>query len=204
MLDAARRTAAITFAVVATLGSVVACSRVPADTPSSAPRVITAAGPWAQDFDDAIADAGPYERAVLEDGVVTPQELEDARARKKQCMRDSGYIYEEHDDGTAEAKAAPGHRRDDDAGPVNSALAACSDRFGHSIDFLFNETRRNPLKEDEAKIMVACLRAAGVVDASYSERQWRRDNDTGDWPFSDFDPAAVQCRLDPLGLWREQ
>jgi hypothetical protein len=67
---------------------------------------------------------------------------------------------------------------------------------------LFNEVRRNPEKQDDAEITVACLKEAGLVTKAYSEREWRDEDDKGVYSYDQWAPEAVQCRLDPLGLWR--
>ena len=87
---------------------------------------------------------------------------------------------------------------------TNRVLEGCEARWDSSITMLFEETRRNPQKRDEAAINVACLRKAGVVPKSYSERDWRAENDKGVYSFDEYSAEATQCRLDPLGLWRDE
>jgi hypothetical protein len=174
---------------------------------SDARRLVSAsdfasAGAWAPESADAVAEASPYEAEVLADGVITAAERSDAQARTGECMRDAGYRYREFDDGTAEMERVDG-RPITSVNPSNDVLRGCERRFDRNISYLYNEIRRNPEKRDEAEIAVACLRASGLVDSDYTERSWRADNDTGDFPFGDYDAAAVQRRLDPLGLWRK-
>lgn len=176
------------------------CSAPPGEGTPPAARFAAAAG-WADEFAESSKTASPFEREILRDGVITPSELEDAQMRKRSCMLDGGYVYADHDDGTSEAEPAYG-RRGKSSDQVHALLAACAQRFDRSVTYLFGEVRRNPDKLDEATIMVACLRESGVVGADYTERQWRADDDDGSWPYADFDPAVIQCRLDPLGLWR--
>jgi hypothetical protein len=162
-------------------------------------------GPWAQDFADAIADSrSRYEKAILGDGVVDASEVADAHAHVRRCLGDSGYRIDYYPDGGFEVdKLRDGHASDDMT-TTNHVLESCEAKYDQYVTFLYEETRRNPQKQDEAKISVACLRAAGLVGKGYTERKWRKDNDTGDWPYDDYDRRAVQCRLDPLGLWRQQ
>lgn len=114
-------------------------------------------------------------------------------------MHDFGYRYTEHDDGTAEAEpTARGSVTDvDDA---NERMLECSRRFDRNVSLLYDETRRNPEKHDEAEIAVACLRRAGLVNGSYSERRWRSEYDAGAFSFDEWAPAAIHCRNDPLDL----
>ncbi len=161
-----------------------------------------AAGPWAAAFADAFSSTSEYQRAVLRDGSITVSELREAEARTAACMLDLGYRYTTRDDGTAEAAPVEDALRDASADDANDAMARCTGAFSSDVTYLFGEVRRNPDKLDEARIAVACLRSAALVDDSYTEQDWREDTDDGRPPFSEWDPAAVQCRLDPLGLWR--
>lgn len=188
--------------IVAVGGLPAACSAEP-QAHSSDNSSFSAAGPWAGEFAESVEGASEFEKAILSDGAITPAELEEAQHRKRDCMLDSGIRWTIFEDGTSEGKSSDGG----ELGPaeeVNGTLRKCSHRFDRSVTYLFNEMRRNPEKQDEAAISVACLRAAGLVDASYTERRWREENDTGEFSFSQWDAAAVQCRLDPLGLWREE
>jgi hypothetical protein len=83
-------------------------------------------------------------------------------------------------------------------------MLRCSAVYDSTITYLFNEIRRNPEKRDEAEISVACLRAAGLVGKGYTERRWRAEYDEGAFSFDEWSTDAVQCREDPLGLWRDR
>jgi hypothetical protein len=158
-------------------------------------------GPWASEFVEAISNASDFERSVLYDGAVTAEELAEAHEKTRRCMADAGYQYRQFDDGTSEVSAADG-RDLPSIDVVNTAMRRCNARFDRSITMLFTDVRRNPQKQDEAKITVACLREAGLVGKDYTERKWRSEYDTGVFSFPEYDAGAIQCRLDPLGLWR--
>jgi hypothetical protein len=166
-------------------------------------QTLPAAGRWSTEFGEAIAIASDYEAAVLRDGRITAAELADAQARDRSCMRDAGYDLQiDNDDGTSSLSRTDGA----DLPPssvVDDVWRGCAHRFDRSISHLYREVRRNPDKQDDAKITAACLRRSGIVDKGYTEHQWRAENDTGQFSFNDYDPAAMQCRLDPLGLWRD-
>lgn len=162
---------------------------------------LAAAGAWEQEFADAIGEASEYEGSILGDGVITAAERAEAQAKVRACMADAGFDYRDHDDGTAEMQRSDGG----DLPSVdrsNDVLRGCRHRFDRNVTYLHNEVRRNPEKLDEAAIAVACLRTAGLVGKGYTEWTWRAENDTGVWSFDEWDGDAVQCRLDPLGLWR--
>lgn len=198
----ARRTVAV-LAVAGIVSTTGACSKPLSDRPADEPDLsqFVDAGPWAADFASAFADAGAYERAVLHDGVITSAERADAHTRLAACMRDAGWRWTEHDDGSAEGEPLRSGAATD-VEDMSRHLEECSKRWDKNISLLFEQIRRNPAKRDEAKISVTCLRHAGVVGSSYSERQWRSEDDSGVFSFDEWSPAAVHCREDPLGLWR--
>lgn len=159
-------------------------------------------GPWAGQFETAYATAdSAYERDVLRDGKVTVSEYEQTRAHVASCLGDSGYTITYDAVGGFELGSEDDDYPEDFFERSDPVLRECERRWDGSVRFLHEEVRRNPDGLDEAAITVRCLRAAGLVDASYSERRWDEENARGQWSFDDRDPAAETCRLDPLGLW---
>jgi hypothetical protein len=186
--------------VMATL-LVSGCAHDLASAPSTAQR-LPAAGPWAQEFGESLALASDYEAQVLRDGEISAAELADAQARDRACMRDAGYDLQVADDGSSSLSRIDG--ADLPATDIVDAVRReCAHEFDRSSTYLFNEVRRNPEKQDDARITVACLRKSGLVGKDYTERKWRSEYDIGVFSFDEYAPGAVQCRLDPLGLWRE-
>jgi hypothetical protein len=162
------------------------------------------AGPWAEDFRDALAHGvSDYEAGILSDGQVTTAEVEDAHDRIGRCLEDSGYTITYSADGGFEIGSLRGGSPSNDMTRTNAVLEACEKRYDEYVTMLFQETRRNPEKQDDAKITVACLRRAGVVGKAYTERKWQSEYDHGVFSFNDSDPRAQQCDLDPLGIWRD-
>lgn len=194
----------LTLAAAALLGG---CS---AGQPARAKATEAAAdlgltGPWARDFAEAITGSrSAYEKEILQDGDVDASEVADAQAHVQRCLGDSGYRIDYYQDGGFEVDKLHGGHASDDMTMTNRVLESCEAKYDQYVTFMYEQTRRNPHKQDEAEISAACLRASGLVGRDYTERRWREDNDTGDWPYDDYDPRAVQCRLDPLGLWRQQ
>jgi hypothetical protein len=189
------------------LGGVTGCADergVQKADPSVDAATLGLSGPWADDFARALAaHPSPYEREILADGRVTSAELEDAHSHVERCLRDSGLTIEYFPDGGFQTGAVDGKYPDDFFERSDPVLRACEKRYDEYVTMLFQETRRNPEKRDEAEITVACLRKAGVVGKDYSERQWRKEDESGEYSFPGLDPRAQQCRLDPLGLWRQ-
>ncbi|MFZ7088885.1 hypothetical protein [Curtobacterium sp. RRHDQ10] len=184
--------------VLAIAAVLIGCSGAADHGTSSTPTAV--GGPWAQEFSAAMSDSSPYEQQILADGVITAAERADAQSRVRSCMRDAGYDFRAQDDGTSEATGLHG-KPITDSEAANSARRQCADRFDKNVTYLFGEIRRNPERHDEAEITVRCLRASGVMGKEYTERDWRRQNDTGRFSFDEYSVDAVQCRLDPLGSW---
>ncbi len=192
---------ALFVAVALTLGAS-GCSGAGGGGSSPTPSI--SAGPWATDFASAFDDSeSAYERGVLSDGRVTTQELEDAHAKVDKCLRDSELTISYFADGGFEVGSTVGKSPSNDIVRTNKILEACESKFDQSITFLFEETRRNPGKLDDAKITVPCLRKAGLVGRDYTEEQWRKDQDADAFPFDSMGEQAKQCALDPLALWRQ-
>lgn len=175
-----------------------------ADPPATVDAPRTEGGAWTEDSSEALAaGVSAYERSVLSDGKVTLADLEDAHDQVRGCLADSGLGIVYGVDGGFSLTALDGKYPDGFFERSDPILRACEKRYDEYVTMLFEQTRRNPEKQDEATITVACLRKAGLVPRAYTERKWRAENDTGVWSFKEFDPAAVQCQLDPLGLWRK-
>jgi len=173
----------------------------PSANPTPDAAAFAGAGAWAGDFAEAASGASSYERKILADGSISAAELSDSRQRMRSCMHDFGYRYTEHADGTTEAEpTARGSVTDVDDADADERMLECSRRFDRNVSLLYDDTRRNPEKQDEAEIAVVCLRRAGLVNGSYSERRWRSEYDAGAFSFDEWAPAAIHCRNDPLEL----
>jgi hypothetical protein len=182
------------------------CTRAEVSQPDhEASASLRDAGPWEDDFREALASGvSDYEASILEDGRVTASELEDAHDHVRSCLTDSGLDINYFPDGGFELLARSGRYPDGFFERSDPVLGACEKRYDEYVTMLFEETRRNPEKQDDAKITVACLRRAGIVGKDYTERRWRSEYDEGVFSFDDSDPRARQCDLDPLGLWRDR
>ncbi|WP_144710195.1 hypothetical protein [Curtobacterium pusillum] len=144
----------------------------------------------------------PFEERILADGSVTPEEVEAAHDRVRRCLADSGLGINYDPDGGFELQSLDGKYPDGFFERSDPILRSCEKRADEYVTYLFEETRRNPERRDDAEITVPCLQAAGLVGKDYSEQQWRDDYDADTLPFDSTSDEAVQCRLDPLGLWR--
>ncbi|QSB24207.1 hypothetical protein [Curtobacterium sp. 24E2] len=162
------------------------------------------AGPWAEEFraalDDGVSD---FEFKVLADGEVTTAELEAAHERVGRCLADSGLRIDYDPDGGFGLESLDGRYPDGFFERSDPILRKCEETADEYVTYLYEETRRNPDRLDDAKITVPCLRKAGLVGPDYTEEQWRKDQDADAFPFDSMGEQAKQCALDPLGLWRQ-
>jgi len=143
-----------------------------------------------------------FVRAVLEDELITDQELSEMRSAFTECL--SAYAITDvalDDDGTFSLTAPDGA----DPDTVKDQVDGCGKESGESeISALHSWIRRNPDNQDENTIMAACLVRKGVVAPSYSADEYAEDDADDDFPYAD--PTAGEeahrvCNADPLGLF---
>ncbi|MBT1623226.1 hypothetical protein KK101_11065 [Curtobacterium flaccumfaciens pv. oortii] len=174
------------------------------ETTKSPDAHLEMAGPWAEEFraalDDGVSD---FEFKVLADGDVTTAELEAAHERVGRCLADSGLRIDYDPDGGFGLESLDGRYPDGFFERSDPILRKCEETADEYVTYLYEETRRNPDRLDDAKITVPCLRKAGLVGPDYTEEQWRKDQDADAFPFDSMGEQAKQCALDPLGLWRQ-
>jgi hypothetical protein len=163
-------------------------------------------GPWAAEFENALASGvGETEAEILSDGVVTPLELEQAHDGVRRCLADSGLTIDYLPDGGFDLGSTDGRSTSDDFGTSDAALRACEAEHDEFVTFLFEQTRRNPEKRDEATLVAECLVDAGLVGPGYGRDDFEAEgeSESGAWSFDVDSGAGQQCLLDPLGLWRQ-
>ncbi|WP_345761105.1 hypothetical protein [Diaminobutyricibacter sp. McL0608] len=160
------------------------------------------AGPWAGEFADHYKEAeSDFVREVLKDGKITDQEHREMTDRFRKCLASAGVTFTDFNpDGSMETTFAPS------LGPdrANEAEVRCSREAGENlISSLYFWIKSNPDNLDEPTIMASCLVRKGVVPPVYSPEDFRRDSDTGSYPYVDKqsgDEAYTACASDPLGL----
>ena len=160
-------------------------------------------GPWAAEFTSEYQEAeSDFVRAVLEDEVITDQELSEMRDRFAECL--SAYAITDvvlDDDGSVSLTYPDGA----DSDTVNDQVLGCSKESGElQIGALHSWIRRNPDNQDENTIMAACLVRKGVVDSSYGADEYAEDYADDDFPYTDptaGETALLDCNADPLGLY---
>lgn len=141
---------------------------------------------------------------MLEDGVVTEQEINELTERYNQCIADKGYdrnTFHFEFDGSGSSNVSPGF----DGDAFNTATMECRDHDGiGGISQLVTSLKLNPENKDMAKAVVDCLKRNKVVDADYNRQDYLDDSMTGSGvraiPESDSRYVVVQeCTTDPFG-----
>lgn len=196
----ARAAGGVAGVFIAMAACLLGCSSADSSQPTASPLSVT--GPWASEFQVAYADAkSDYEREVLADGEITSAEYEQSKNHLRSCLADAGFTIAWDERGAFELGSQTGRYPDDFFERSDPVLQECEARWAGSIHFLYEQVRRNPQKQDESALQVACLLSAGLVDNSYTKDRWRRDNEEDSFPFDSRGDAAMRCQADPLGLW---
>lgn len=172
---------------------------------SDDPSTPTFTGPWADAFAQAYRTAGTTEqRQMLADGIVSELEYSQVRDGFAACLADVGYTVTWAADGGYTLDV--GSAEVDDA-HVQDLVGACDTEHLGDIDYLYEQTTRNPQHLDEAEIMAACLVRSDVVPPSFTTDDYAAwfEADDGALPYT-VSAAAGQvafdaCNADPLGLF---
>lgn len=194
-----------TATVTATIALAGCSSSAPRVSGTGVPRHATLepAGPWVDEFQAALDDGvSEFEGQILADGAVTAEEMAAAHDRVGRCLADSGLAIDYDPDGAFGVESLDGEYPDDFFERSDPVLRSCEKESDEYVTYLFEQTRRNPERRDDAEITVPCLQAAGLVGEDYTDQQWRDDHDADTFPFDSMSESARQCDLDPLGLWR--
>lgn len=153
------------------------------------------AGPWADKFAEAYRrSTTEKQRAVLSDGTISDQEYAELRNDFVKCAANFGAIVRLELGGgfTVELGSLTAAQVND------SVVPTCETQTVGYVGALYEVIALNPNRQDEATLVVACLRKSGLVDDAYSPAQFKNDqaNNVGlNWN----DPKVVACVKDPLG-----
>lgn len=161
-------------------------------------------GPWAGEFANVYRRTQTdFERAILEDGEISDQEIAEAKDKFRTCLSDYGFSNIVMGDDGSFSVTNPA---DLDAGAAEERVSTCSVESGEqTVLALHSWIRRNPDNLDENTIMAACLVNKGVVDVAYTAEDYARDVPTLRFPYLagvDGATAFNECNADPLGLFQ--
>ncbi len=154
-------------------------------------------GPFAGAFAAAYRDSTTdLQREVLEDGVLSGQEVAAVHDDYRGCVEARGFsevtFYE---DGRISVRLPTGV-------PESEASAideACMKSTLGSIDLLYTQVRINPDNEDMATLVAQCLVREGLAPTGFTRDQFVQGSQTNSLPFDMNDPRFAQCNTDPLG-----
>lgn len=170
---------------------------------------------WLDWADDNGLEVGQWQKDVInriiETGEVKVSDYETALSGYRQCMLDKGYKEIIFTDIGGGLKLEAAHKSGTDAQEQKYATdyAACSDYHSTGISHLYEKQIGNPqLYKDFNEAMADCLRRKGLVDASYTAKQFAKEREESDrlatsgkadesWTYSfpEDSPDGNQCRV---------
>lgn len=187
------------------------------------------ANPWHKEFADAKQrlmeqeQDGQFQINVLEDGVITKQESEEAQTKFVKCMVDGGYsgiVEEEHGVSyDAELVSDPEFKK---------VQKDCLAMYDSEVGALYINTSLNPNNEDPAQLTLDCMKRSGLVPDDYTLSEFKQVEEAyfavipvfegeGESPKGFFEPIRepdvtfpnglswnddkiVHCHVNPLGI----
>jgi hypothetical protein len=160
-------------------------------------------GPYAAEFRQAYERATTDQiKAVFADGVITAEELAEAKQGYIACMEGAGYTVLLMDDDGSRGFKPP--TPDTSSDEVEKQMAACDAITGWGdIAWLWTQVRINPDRLDTATIMAACLVRVGLRQDGYSAVDYRAEMEMDPSPLS-YEYGSYEsnlfyaCDSDPL------
>ncbi len=167
-------------------------------TPQNSVIIPEFTGPYANQFRAAYSNTvSDFARSILEDEVITDQELTEMQDRVKTCLEDRGYTnveFGEH--GSMSLRPPEGLSR----GEEDKIEVGCSFNNGEAeVSILYEQMRRNPSLQDESTIMAACMVRRGIVPEGFTAADYDREVAIEGNPLfegSEF----TKCVQDPLDI----
>jgi hypothetical protein len=124
---------------------------------------IDTGNPYAAEFTQALADASSdFERGVLADGVITPEELQEAQRREVSCLADHAITAHYRTDSYGGTQLTVEGNQDE------GVMSQCSRGTTDQILGLYDAIRVNPNHEDVNDLTAACLRRHGLAPDDFT------------------------------------
>ena len=176
---------------VATVAAVAALLLVGCSSHQAAPTATTSADPWRSDVLRAMSKAtSPFERQVLQDGVISRAEYEEAIRRYVACMKAHGVNM-------GAEMTALGYYQYNSVGYDQAVDDRCNVGTKAMIEPLYVDRLQNPNKADMRALEVACFVRKGLAAQGYTVAQWKVDRLSQKPPFSTNDPRFTACLASP-------
>lgn len=137
-----------------------------------------------------------FEQAVLEDGVVTQAEYDEAFSKWVDCMSASGITtYDDQDEfgRYLMVNEVPESSTEAEVEAAGDTSQACETGTTRYIDVVYVDQVMNPESQDWEQGVVDCLKAGGFVGSDYSVE----DLTGADFPVEE---AALGCVSNPFGV----
>ncbi|RRC94873.1 hypothetical protein [Schaalia canis] len=130
---------------------------------------------YAAEFDRARRDSAssPLAQKILEDNIISEQEMLELLDVYSACMIDngvSGFTASLTGDGGNDATVT--------RAVYDAAESNCQKQTGyHAIEFLYRDIRENPSNYNRFEILVACFVRNRIVEPGYSPEQYHRETE---------------------------
>lgn len=138
-----------------------------------------------------------FERQVLEDGVITRAEYEEANQRLVACAKSRGVDIGLHDQSGYYIYSVQNYDANE------RIVQDCQTGTTALIGPLYVDMLINPKKQDIHELIAECLVASGLAPTGFSKTdfdqglQKQRDHSGSPFPFDMSDPRFEQCMANP-------
>lgn len=148
-------------------------------------------------FEAALREATTdFERAILEDGVITAEEYLEAKNRQIECIRGFGLSAELEDVGAGMYQIQVSGSGDADL--VDAAMDDCAKGTVLVIEPLYVSTLTNPEDRDLYELLAECLVAVGFVEEPFTAADYLREQEVPGYIGRIMDdPEASKCQVNP-------
>lgn len=155
-------------------------------------------GPWAAEFAEAYqSTTDPLVHTILAKESITDQDYATAAGIFVKCMANKGFTVEI--EGPAGEMSIPNALTDDAFERANAASESCNSGWS-VLCALRGQILRNPEHLDENEIVSACLVRSRIAPTSYTAKDYARDVEAWNFPYSTSSMEFHNCVGDPLGL----
>lgn len=149
--------------------------------PASEPlQGIASSEAWNAEIDRVLAETqSDSVREVLADYTITEAEMSRVRDDLAACLQPLGVTEIDFQENGYETNVP-----EMDPDSFNKEMDRCDSEVGYSaLSILYYGILGNPSREDRTQLIVDCLVAKGLVPSGYSVENYRRDLDSGTFPF---------------------
>lgn len=132
--------------------------------------------PYAADYAEAIANTeSEYQKGILEDGVITAEEMRDAQQQTITCLKTAG-ISAKYSDDSGSGIFSLEYESSSEADSVNDQeiVMGCTKQWIDDIEPLYYSQVTNPQNEDFDSLIAACLVRKEIAPAGFSGKDYKK------------------------------